>query len=151
MLGGSVDLRSRLGHGTTVEVRLPLQRPLPCSLSSTPRSSTTQVTADSAGSFSSKDDSIRLLQGVAKSRKVAVHGLSDDTGSSNERDSLRTLARYLTDWFGIDLITLQAGVVPDVVIVEEGDVHLVMDSKPFTMARPRSCAPNPVYQRDQAQ
>jgi hypothetical protein len=131
MLGGSVDLRSRLGHGTTVEVRLPLQRPLPGPLSSPIRSGITQLTDDSTDPCSPKDDSIRLLQGIAKGCKVAIYGLSDDTGFDNKRDSSRILARYLTDWFGIDLVALQGGAVPDVVLVEERDVRLLMASKPF--------------------
>ena len=132
MLGGSVDLRSRLGHGTTVEVRLPVQRPLPDSLSGTPRSSITKLTTDSDGSFISKDDSIRLLRRIAKGQKVAVHGLSNGAESSSKRDSPWILSEYVTDWFDIDVVALQADEVPDVILVEERDVQLLMDSKLFT-------------------
>ena len=152
MLGGSVDLRSRLGHGTTVEVRLPVQRPLPGSLSSTPRPSTprsstprsstprsstprssiTKLTTDPDGSHSSKDDSIRLLRGIAKGQSVAVYGLSNDDRSSGKRDSSWTLTKYLIDWFGIDVVALQNGKVPDVILVEQRDVQLLMESKLFT-------------------
>jgi hypothetical protein len=72
------------------------------------------------------------LQQIAKGRKMAVYGLLDDSGSINKRDVLRALARYVRDWFDIDLVALQDGVVPDVVLVEEVDVQLLVDSTPFS-------------------
>ena len=72
------------------------------------------------------------MQGIAKGRKVAVYGLSDDAGSSDTRDLSRTLTRYLTDWFGVDVVALQAGDIPDVVLVEERDLQAVTNSQHFT-------------------
>lgn len=127
MLGGSVDLRSRLGEGTTVQVSLPLQRPHSGikSIHGTPRSLTTQSSVDSMHSVASKDDSIKLLQDVAGGCKVAIH-VSPDLRRGSIRDSSAALAKYLMEWYGLDLVQSDGTTTPDVVLVEERDVHHVM-------------------------
>ena len=129
MLGGSVDLRSRLGEGTTVQVSLPLRRPIARSLSSqsSPFSANPQSSTESLASVASKDDSIKLLHATTEGCKVAIHGLSSHIQRDGTHDSVKILAKYITDWYGVELVQLDNTTAPDVVFVKERHAHLVTD------------------------
>lgn len=135
MLGGSVDLRSRLGEGTTVQVSLPLQRPTTGSLPAhgTPRTANTrQSSNESVASSFYKDDSIKLLQDAAQGCKVAIYGLSSSLQQSGAQESSTALARYITNWYGIEVVELEGPTPADVVVVEERDAHLVVGRSLYT-------------------
>ena len=129
MLGGSIDLRSRVGEGTTVEVRMPLQRPLAPSADSdgTPPADSRRSSMESSSSQSIKNDSITQLKNVAAGCKVSIFGLSPDVKKASKRDSSNTLARYVKNWYGMEIVDPGTDDVPDIVLVEERDVSAVMN------------------------
>jgi hypothetical protein len=74
------------------------------------------------------------LQKIWRGCKVAIYGLSADAASSGKVESSIALARYITDWYGIEVVALGGYMTPDIVIVEERDVHLLLDCQPGTGA-----------------
>jgi len=65
---------------------------------------------------------------------VAIYGLSAGAASSSKAESSRALARYITDWYGIEVVALEGSMAPDIVIVAERDVHLLLECHPGTGA-----------------
>jgi hypothetical protein len=63
---------------------------------------------------------------------VAIYGLSAGAASSSKVESSRALARYITDWYSIEVVALEGSMAPDIVIVEETDVHLLLEYHPGT-------------------
>jgi hypothetical protein len=59
--------------------------------------------------------------------KVAIYGLSADAASSSKFESSRAMTRYITDWYGVEVVALEDSMTPDIVIVEERDVHFLLD------------------------
>ena len=121
MLGGTIDVESKVGKGTTIRVALPLQRPL----SGTRSTVTTPHSGGTAGSGSSQaDGSITLLQNQAGEYSFAIYrpnrsSMDDELGS--------VLSRYLKEWYQLQLLDTQAVGAASVVIVEEQDLESLMD------------------------
>jgi CheY-like chemotaxis protein len=67
-----------------------------------------------------------------KGCKVAIYGLSAGAASPSKVESSRALARYITDWYSIEVVALEGSMAPDIVIVEERDVHLLLECHPGT-------------------
>jgi hypothetical protein len=72
------------------------------------------------------------LQRIWKGCKVAIYGLSAGVASPSKVESSRALARYITDWYSIEVVALEGSMAPDIVIVEERDVHLLLECHPGT-------------------
>ncbi|KAJ9226499.1 hypothetical protein DTO169C6_1227 [Paecilomyces variotii] len=109
-LGGSIHIRSRPGEGTTVRVSLPLGRPgVDDVVPETPRLQR-----------SPKDMcvALRQLQESYKGRKVAIYGYNSESGHA-DTDRLTILARYVTDWFGLDLVSWPPNCPIDVLLADE--------------------------------
>ncbi len=116
MMGGSIELRSKLGEGTSVQVTLPLMRPSPGSESTqtTPRSSSTDAT---------RHDSVQLLREEAAGRTVAIYEyFRDDRRTGTSREYAEVLARYITDWYGFEMWDWDVREKADVLIIEERDI-----------------------------
>lgn len=65
---------------------------------------------------------------------MAIYDLSAGAASSSKVGSSRALARYITDWYSIEVVALEGSMAPDIVIVEERDVHLLLECHPGTGA-----------------
>lgn len=122
MLGGNIDIRSEVGRGTTVKVSLPLLRPV--------AGDESPVTTPSMSLNSTKelDDSIQLLQQEAKGRRVAIDGLSLDSyppALNQHLGSSQVLAKYITDWYGLDVVPWSNTADCDVLITDERNVAVL--------------------------
>ena len=69
---------------------------------------------------------------------MAIYGLSAGAASSSKVESSRALARYITDWYSIEVVSLGGSMAPDIVIVEERDVHLLLECHPGTGAEAKN-------------
>ncbi len=121
MMGGDIDVRSRLGEGTTVQVSLPLTRPPSGSEStqSTPRSTSTSAT---------RDDPTQTLRDEAAGFAVAIHEYSKDNQlPASSREYANILAGYVKDWFGLEVFDWVDRGEANVLIIEEGYIPEVMD------------------------
>jgi hypothetical protein len=120
MMGGSIDVRSRLGSGTTVQVSLPLMRPPAGSESaqSTPRSSSTSAT---------RDASVELLRDDTTGYAVAIHEYFHIKQTlDRSREYAKVLARYVTEWYGITMCDWDDRCSANVWIIEERDMPEVL-------------------------
>lgn len=116
MMGGSIELRSRLGEGTTVQVTLPLTRP-------PPGSESTQTTPRSTSTGATRDDLVRQLREEVAGCTVAIYEYFHDgrrTGKSREYAEI--LARYITDWYGFEMWNWDLRGQAGVLIIEERDI-----------------------------
>lgn len=89
MLGGTIDIDSTVGEGTTVRVVLPLQRPLPGQMSTT----TTPQSGSTVSSSMSQNDSLPWLQTQSGPLQAIVYKSSRHV----------SLSRYLGQWYGFGL------------------------------------------------
>jgi hypothetical protein len=122
MMGGSIDVRSRLGSGTTVQVSLPLTRPPMGSESaqSTPRSSS---------STAIRDPSIDLLRDDTTGCAVAIHEYFHIKQTlDRSREYAKVLARYIIEWYGFTVRDWDDRDGASVWIVEERAIPEVMHS-----------------------
>jgi CheY-like chemotaxis protein len=120
MMGGNIDVRSGLGEGTTVQVSLPLVRPLPGSDSSqtTPRSTSTGAT---------RDDSVQLLGEEAGNCVVAIYEHDEkDRKPASFRERNNVLANYVKDWYGLQVCDWADKDTANVLIIEERDISEVV-------------------------
>ena len=104
MLGGNIDIRSQVGQGTEVSIRLPLSRlPGTDTAVSTPSSSTTE---------SSVGDAVNNLKSDHEHASVALGDFDDRQRS--------VLANYIEHWFGFELISSSSNKsAADICIVDE--------------------------------
>ncbi|KAJ5816014.1 CheY-like superfamily [Penicillium robsamsonii] len=112
-LNGKINVRSRQGEGTTVKVSLPLER---------------LVGDDSPQPMSRMEDSDhnRLvpssqLRHVDCSRKRAAIWGVDPSGIA-EHPFWASIARYITDWYGLQLVPIPANEPIDIMFVDERDL-----------------------------
>jgi hypothetical protein len=121
-MGGSIDVRSRLGSGTTVQVSLPLMRPPLGSESaqSTPHSNSTSTV---------RDASIELLRDDTTSCAVAIYEYFHIKQTlDRSREYAKVLASYITEWYGITVRDWDDRGGASIWIVEERDVPEVLQS-----------------------
>jgi hypothetical protein len=121
MMGGSIDVRSRLGKGTTVQVTLPLVRQ-PTGSASTPSPHQSTVTTSST-----RDDSIQLLRDEAAGCVVSVCGRSGNGHRPGmSREYTKILVSYVRDWYGLEVCDWADRGKANVLVIAEGDVSEVL-------------------------
>ena len=121
-MGGSIDVRSRLGSGTTVQVSLPLMRPLMGSESA-------QSTPRSTGTTAIRDASIESLRDDTTGCAVAIHEYFHIKQTlDRSREYAKVLARYITEWYGITVRDWDDRGGATVWIIEERDIPQVLHS-----------------------
>ena len=119
MLGGTIDVKSKLHEGTTVEVALPLKRPLP----GQPSAQTTPYSDAAAGAMStggsSADSSLLTLREQWSDSLVTFWQLEPQLDGR-----LRPIVgSYVQDWCGLQFVDQQLCDSSSVVLVEEGDLE----------------------------
>ncbi|KAJ5198147.1 uncharacterized protein N7498_007264 [Penicillium cinerascens] len=104
-LGGSIDVSSRLGSGTTVKVILPLVR-----------SEQKQVETD-LGPRESASNEVQHLREVHGGRRVAIMNVEPEDVPNYP--SWAVLSRYLTDWYGLILVSSSSLEPIDLILGDE--------------------------------
>lgn len=107
MLGGSIGIRSEVGQGTEVTIRLPLMRP-----SGTDSAASTPSVAGSTEE--PRDDAVTALQAEYPSKTIALYGIANGTKIGD------VLKKYITEWFGLGLVSAwSASLSADIILVDE--------------------------------
>ncbi|KAJ5950345.1 CheY-like superfamily [Penicillium vulpinum] len=112
-LHGKINIRSRQGEGTTVKVLLPLER---------------LVGEESPKSTSHKENSEQnILAASSQLRRVdcsgkraAIWGI--DPSQVSKHHFWASIARYITDWYGLQLVPLSANEPIDILFADERDL-----------------------------
>jgi CheY-like chemotaxis protein len=113
-LNGHIRVRSRLGEGTIVRVTLPLARPVgeesppfePHTYSVQQREILTQT--------------LMLREGYP-GRRAAIWGADPECLAQNE--TWGGIAKYLTEWFGIEIVAWPCSLPLDILLIREGDLQ----------------------------
>ena len=114
MLGGSIDIRSQVGQGTEVKIRLPLKR--------VPGSDTPMSTPSSGNSLERLyDDSISALQAEYSGRSVTLCGFDPKKEATLQcTNTAQVTKEYIEQWFGLDAFSWSsATAASNVIIVDE--------------------------------
>lgn len=120
MMGGSIDVQSRLGEGTTVQVSLPLMRP-PAG------SESTQSTPPANSTGATREDSVQLLREDTAGCAVAIHEYFYNTQTPDRsREYAKVLARYVAEWYGLTVYGWDDRDRASVWIIEERDIPKVL-------------------------
>lgn len=107
MLGGSIGIRSEVGQGTEVTIRLPLMR-----VSGTDSAGSTPSVAGSAEG--SQDDAVTVLQAEYPGKSIALYGVTSGTKVGE------ILEQYITKWFGLKIVSdWPTPFSADIVLVDE--------------------------------
>lgn len=116
MLGGSIGIRSEVGQGTEVTIRIPLMRVL----GSDSAASTPSVTGSTEGS---RDDAIMALQAEYSGKSIAIFGMTDETKIGE------VLEQYVTKWFSLDIAsTWSTSLSADIILVDEKQFPSLLES-----------------------
>jgi len=103
-LGGSMDIQSEHGDGTTVTVLIPLE-------------------ASSAAADAPEGNTRDIIEDL-RSKEITYALLHSNNFSSVFNEPLIScVIQNLSDWFGLERISLSSAIVPDLVIVEEQAVQ----------------------------
>ncbi|KAL8719851.1 MAG: hypothetical protein Q9225_003204 [Loekoesia sp. 1 TL-2023] len=125
MLEGTIDIKSQVGQGTEVQIRIPLSRQ---AIGSTPAS-----TPSSAGSLDKQqENSISVLQTDHSSKAISVYSLeSTDSKGEQETETSRMALHYVKEWFRLPIEPHPLEKPTDVIIVgEKGLPHLLKRLRP---------------------
>jgi signal transduction histidine kinase/CheY-like chemotaxis protein len=115
-LNGSINIQSRVDEGTTVKVSFPLERPMGGeSPPSTPRVEKLEQNTNSAPSRLRRMDLTRT--------RAAIWRI--DLLSLAENQFWSSVARYITDWYGIQLVPWSADEYFDILFADENDISEV--------------------------
>jgi hypothetical protein len=122
MLAGEISVRSTVGIGTEITVKLPMV---------IQTSSTTTPSPSGSSIERAKDNSIPVCRAEAVDKTVAIYwqppnGLSAERAKSAGLQR-QTLKAYFLDWFGFaNVLEWESGSSAQVVAVDETDIDAVM-------------------------
>ncbi|PYH93400.1 sensor histidine kinase/response regulator [Aspergillus ellipticus CBS 707.79] len=124
-LKGSIHIHSRSGEGTIVKVSLPLARP-------GPELELEEAIGPLSPSAKEKDvlTECHLLRDSHAGRRAAILGVSPDSAATHPLWSI--YSRYLTDWYGLELVSWPSSTPVDIVLAEEQ--NLAEDTEPHVDA-----------------
>lgn len=116
MLGGEIDVKSRLGKGTEVTVSLVLKRG---AKAQTPNKD-----------IDGKDTQIQDIRQRTKGKKICLCGFDSSPESEGQTQAVshmkNSLEKYLTEWFGMEVVPSTgspgAGDRADIFLVPEGPI-----------------------------
>ncbi|KAJ9609553.1 hypothetical protein H2200_005880 [Cladophialophora chaetospira] len=131
MLGGTIDVKSKLHEGTTVTVALPLKRPLPGqnSTQTTPYSDAAAGALSTGGS--SADNSLLLLREQWADASVTLWQSEPQVDGKLRH----VVGSYVQDWCGLQFVDQQLCDSSSVVLVEEGDLEPLLKRLVLTPGR----------------
>lgn len=117
-LGGSIDIKSCLGEGTTVRVSLPLTR--------------LEQNGDGLGFdlVPGREPLSRQIQGH-EGRTVAILGVDPIDAPSDPKWA--DLSRYITDWCGLRLVSMSASEPIDLIVADELPSETAISQSSATM------------------
>lgn len=110
-LDGNINVQTQVGKGTTVKVTMPLYRSEPDDCVNDMRS---------MSQFMRRQEMTTDLSYIRRDfpgRKVAIWGLQRDSVSKHPFWS--TISHYLTDWFGLELVSPSSEATIDILLAEE--------------------------------
>ncbi|KAG2413945.1 hypothetical protein HFD88_003136 [Aspergillus terreus] len=111
-LHGSIHINSQPGQGTTVKVSLPLSR----SVHEDVFEDTLSPRSPSAAEKGAINESV-LLRDTHAGRRVAILGM--DPSEATSHPSWSVITRYVTEWYGLELVSLHSSSPADLVIADE--------------------------------
>ncbi|KAJ9486207.1 hypothetical protein VN97_g7128 [Penicillium thymicola] len=109
-LNGKINIRSRQGEGTIVKVSLPLERPVG---DENPRSPSHKENSDQ--NLLTASSQIRRVGYSGK--RAAIWGI--DPSRLDKHQFWASIARYITDWYGLQLVPLSANEPIDILFADE--------------------------------
>lgn len=126
MLGGTINVKSKVDQGTTVEVTLPMKRPLPGQTS-------TQTTPWSGGTVSSTtsggDDSIIFLHANSTDVTMTFYQPVPDV----DVELSQVIKSYVQEWYNIDFVESVLYKTCSIVLVREEHLEKLIED---TMGTP---------------
>ena len=120
MLGGTIDIRSRVNSGTTVKVSLPLLRPTIGSGSSGDIPHSVETSRSSV--FSAPDKTIPDIKQNAMKCHVALYQAPEADQHLSTRELGSVLQKYIINWYGLQLVELPSGHA-NIVLLEDEDLQ----------------------------
>lgn len=114
MLEGTIHIKSQVGQGTEVQIRIPLSREA--------RGGTPVSTPSSVGSPDKlQENSISVLQTEYASKKISIYDAeAADPAVEHETQTSRMALYYVKTWFKLEIQSHPLERATDVIIVEEG-------------------------------
>ena len=118
MLEGTIHIKSQVGQGTEVQVRVPLSREAG---GDTPVSTPTSVASQP------QEDTISVLQKDYPSKSVSIYsdGMSD-VNIGQDIETIRMVAYYVKQWFNLAIESYSDQKRTDVIIVTEADLPALL-------------------------
>ena len=118
-----MDIKSRIDQGTTVIISIPLRRPNASDEKATP-------TRTMALSQSAQSDILTKLKSQVGTRTVAIYGFDSRSQATHDlKQSVACLSKYISEWFGLEILPWKSGVTPaDVIITDEADLSETVDT-----------------------
>lgn len=110
-LNGSINIQSRVGEGTVVKVSIPLERPFEKDPSSD------EVNCEGKSPMTSSQLPFMELA----NKRAALWGMDSSPLTDNQFWS--SIARYVTDWYGMKVVPWSANEYIDFVFVNENDLY----------------------------
>ena len=121
MLCGSIDIRSQVGQGTEVKIRLPLMR--------VPRSDTPMSTPSSGNSLERLyDDSISALHAEYPRKSILLFEFDPQKEVTlQSTNAAQVLVEYVEKWFGLEAFSSSTiTTVSDLIIVDEKNLEFLL-------------------------
>ncbi|KAJ5135210.1 CheY-like superfamily [Penicillium bovifimosum] len=112
-LNGKIKIRSRQGKGTTVKVSLPLER-------STEEKSSEPTFHEGSPDREIPKTSSQVLRGKLTDKRAAIWGV--DPSDLGQYPFWASIARYMTDWYGLQLVSLSDNQDVDILFADERDL-----------------------------
>jgi signal transduction histidine kinase/CheY-like chemotaxis protein len=112
-LNGKISIRSRPGEGTTVKVLLPLERLVG---DENPQSTSSMESFD----YNKLAPSSQLRRVDCGGKRAAIWGI--DLAGIGEDPFWASIARYITDWYGLQLVPASANEPIDIMFMNERDL-----------------------------
>lgn len=118
-LNGNIRIRSRPGEGTVVRVSLPLARSV----------GTESPPVEPLGHSTLQRDTLTqtlMLKEGYRGRRTAIWGADPDTITENP--TWAVIARYLKEWFGVEIARWPTSLPLDILLVEETELPVLRDT-----------------------
>lgn len=129
MLGGNIDIRSRVNSGTTVKVSLPLIRPGPNNGSGSTEDTPHSRETSASSIFSAPNKTIPEIRNHANRCRVALYQAPEADQHLSTRELGSVLEKYISHWYGLQLVQLQS-LHANIVLLEEQDLQLFTKQHP---------------------